>query len=54
MILDIYPTDHEDWVLLKDDKGFYIRQRDLFFTAFDMYRMMYTDIVIHTDQLVSA
>lgn len=52
MTLNIYPTDHPDWVLLRDDKGFYIRQRDLIFAAFDIYKMFYKDVILHTEGYV--
>jgi len=51
LTLHIYPTDHTDWVLLRDEKGFYVRQRDVIFAAFDLYKMFYKEVILHTSPL---
>jgi hypothetical protein len=50
-VLNIYPTWHEDYVLIQDDGSPIMtrRSRDLVFGAMDLIRAMYDDVILHRD-----
>ena len=51
MTLHIYPVMDSETVLLVDDHGYFIKQRDLVFNALDVMRQLYDDIIMHHDPI---